>query len=366
MEKTEQIKVSIVGDVFGTSGFSNHARQFATALQAQGISVGIETNLPRGWELNCSNELRRMLDTDNRKEIVIMITSPLWWPIRASDRPKKLIGFLVFEGSKIPTAFLKPCEIVDLIFVPSKHTKQAAVNAGINPDKIKVIGEGVDAEIFKPTPPISSLISNKFTFVFNKGWAKGKLDRSGFHIALQAFVEEFKKEEPVRFLAHINPVYGGNVHQMIGSLGLDLKNSADVAINSDIMPFQVLSGFYCAGDVFLSPHKSEGWGLNICEAMACGLPAICTKYGGNLDYCNEENSYFIDYDLKPASDPDLIYEESKWAEPKIEDLKKQMRYVFEHQEEVKSKGVKAMREIKQWDWEKSAKLAKQEIMSIVR
>src|SRR6185437_16308815 len=37
-------------------------------------------------------------------------------------------------------------------------------------------------------------------------------------------------------------------------------------------------------DVFVSLHRSEGFGRGMAEAMALGRPAIATGYSGNLDF----------------------------------------------------------------------------------
>jgi glycosyltransferase involved in cell wall biosynthesis len=36
------------------------------------------------------------------------------------------------------------------------------------------------------------------------------------------------------------------------------------------------------GDCLVSPHRAEGWGYSIQEAMAVGTPVIATGYSGNL------------------------------------------------------------------------------------
>lgn len=44
-----------------------------------------------------------------------------------------------------------------------------------------------------------------------------------------------------------------------------------------------LTSLYHAADVFLSTSRYEGFGLAIAEAMACGLPVVCTDVGGVRD-----------------------------------------------------------------------------------
>lgn len=40
-----------------------------------------------------------------------------------------------------------------------------------------------------------------------------------------------------------------------------------------------LAGLYSGGDLFVSAEKRAGWANTVAEAMACGVPAVCTRSG---------------------------------------------------------------------------------------
>jgi glycosyltransferase involved in cell wall biosynthesis len=40
-----------------------------------------------------------------------------------------------------------------------------------------------------------------------------------------------------------------------------------------------LAGLYCGCDLFVSAEKRAGWANTVAEAMACGLPVVCTRSG---------------------------------------------------------------------------------------
>jgi GT2 family glycosyltransferase len=100
-------------------------------------------------------------------------------------------------------------------------------------------------------------------------------------------------------------------------------------------------------DCLVSPHRSEGFGYNLAEAMYLGKPVIATRYSSNLDFMREENSYLIDCDLVPIPMSHGPYLRGHvWAEPSVEHLSVLMRRVFEDSEGREEKGRRAAEEIR--------------------
>ncbi|AVA25744.1 glycosyltransferase [Rhizobium sp. NXC24] len=90
-------------------------------------------------------------------------------------------------------------------------------------------------------------------------------------------------------------------------------------------------------DAFVSPHRAEGFGLNIAEMMVRGKPVVVTGYSGNLEFCNERNSFLVDYELVEVSDPAGPYPLGYvWASPKHDSLVSKLR-------EVRSESARVMK-----------------------
>jgi glycosyltransferase involved in cell wall biosynthesis len=72
-------------------------------------------------------------------------------------------------------------------------------------------------------------------------------------------------------------------------------------------------------DVFVSLHRSEGFGRGMAEAMAFGRPAVATGYSGNLDFMVAGTSLLVDYDLTPVAPGAYPHGDGQvWAEPSAE------------------------------------------------
>lgn len=93
---------------------------------------------------------------------------------------------------------------------------------------------------------------------------------------------------------------------------------------------------------FVSPHRAEGFGLNIAEAMWLAKPVIATGYSGNMDFTSHGNSFVIDYELVNIRRDLGPYQKGmSWADPSLAHLSALLRHVFTHREDARRKGEEA-------------------------
>lgn len=113
-------------------------------------------------------------------------------------------------------------------------------------------------------------------------------------------------------------------------------------------------------DVYVSPYRSEGFGLTILEAMAAGLPPIVTNSGASLDFCPKEGVYFIDAEevacleypcghMKAFQYPTFV--QPMWAEPSVKSLAEKMNESFKFPKILRQK-AKFVREFaRNYTWD---------------
>lgn len=367
------MKINLIGGIFGTSGYALHTKQLFNCLNNLGYDIRLDSPKPENWVRYVNDaELHASMKPFDEEMTSIMVSTPQFWRFALAENPKHFIGFLVWEGDTIPKSWLDYVmdERIDQIWVPSKHTKEAIWNTYFDGDipfesniepadelfwsKIKVVPHGVDLDLFKP---IKIKKDKKFNFICNKGWRGTHWDRGGVQYLIKAFAEEFNKDEDVRLILKLNPAYitMDILNQVKESLQLP-DDRAEIQIGLDNIPYENLVQFYNQGDVYVCPTRAEAFDLPSAEAMNCGLPVITTNFGGQIEHMNEECSKFIDYDLEEVTE-DMMYEGVRWATPNINDLRRKMRWCFNNKNKVKDMGKKAEKFVKNFSWEKTAKIA---------
>jgi glycosyltransferase involved in cell wall biosynthesis len=92
-----------------------------------------------------------------------------------------------------------------------------------------------------------------------------------------------------------------------------------IALIAESLPREELLALYGCCDVFLSLHRSEGFGRGMAEALQLGVDVIATHFGGNTDFCIGPLSHHVGWRLAPI--PRGAYpcaDGHSWAEPDLE------------------------------------------------
>ena len=355
--------INITGQILDSSGYAIHTRELAKAL-SKITDVRLSSKVPdNATTLLSDKEVQLLKKGGEKNDINLIITNPLYWRTYA-DQNRNWV-YLVWEGDKLPLSYFNEClnPAIEYIIVPSEHTKKALEetcqmhlfhSADEVLDKVRVIPHGVDLDKFYPKDKKEDV----FTFIANKG-LRNLEDRGGIQYLLQAFNEEFTKDDKVRLLIKINPVYGiPNMDDIMKQLEIDPKNCPDIKVTADNIPHEKLIDLYSEGDVFVSPTRAEAFNLPCLEAMACGLPVITTNFGGQTDYVTQENGWLVGGDLTEIKH-ELQYEGIAWITPDIKGLQEALRYVFKNKDLVKEKGCKALETAKNLTWDNTSKLIKE-------
>jgi glycosyltransferase involved in cell wall biosynthesis len=282
-------------------------------------------------------------------------------------RARRKAGMLVYETTELPPHWAQAIrEHLDLLVVPSSFCVAAAERSGIPQDRILRIPYAYNPSRFIPCPkpaPWHEGSGRRFTFLCV---AMPHL-RKGLRELVQAFREEFDSDEPVQLILKLpylpsqqrrrRPWELDDVEALLspGSPGLSDDRTIHIVCRSEPPDKMPLWLTFC--DAYIQPSYGEGFGLTIMEAKAIGRPTIVTGWGGHMDFCDETNSYLVDYELVPAGEAqyDNGSKTAQCARPIIESLRVQMRRVFQNPEDACEKVRRSLGDVRAFTWESTAK-----------
>jgi len=180
---------------------------------------------------------------------------------------------------------------------------------GITSEKLEVVYNGVDVEYFKPANKRErSRIREKLgirddaPFLLYVGHLS---PRKGIRFLLKA-VPEVLSEFPNATFALVGgtPKFVKRKDYLQTWIGMaeKLKVQRNVLFLGEVGHNETLT-YYQAADVFVFPTLYEGLAKALLEAMACELPIVATKIGGNGDaIANGKNGFLVNpYDSEELS-----------------------------------------------------------------
>lgn len=261
-------------------------------------------------------------------------------------------------------------KFVDQVWVPSEFVKQGYLDSGLLAEKIAVVPNGVDINLYHPaTPGLQLATRKKFKFLFVGGGIK----RKGLDLLMNAFAECFSIRDDVclvikefgagKFYEGINTVEWLERYRQNHPEGPEFLHLTDHLSESD-MP-----ALYNACDVLVHPYRAEGFAIPVAEAMACEKPVIITNYGACLDFCDASNAYLIPMQIQVFKDKKLddylTVDFPHWAEPDYEALKALMLEVY-HQPHAAQAKAKMARQtiIQKFTWEHALDTLKKQIKDV--
>ena len=318
-----------------------------------------------GWE-----HRTRTFDYNANPDVTIRHGWPPNWGL--PERGGKLVTIQPFEFGVLPCSWVEGLKNVDEAWVPSTYVKKVYEDSGVPADKVVVIPNGIDESVFNPeAPPIPIRSDKKFKFLF----VGGTIRRKGPDVLLKAFIQEFKGHEDVSLVIKDfggKAFYPGQTFEETIRMYQDNPLYPEIIYMDDDLSPQELVGLYTACDCLVHPYRGEGFGLPVLEAMACGLPVICTGGGATDDFATDEFAFRIP--SKRFSIPPKVGDKSSgkplvadgWMiEPDLKSLKSLMRHVFADQPAAAEVGTKAAEHVRNhWTWRVAANLAEKRLRQI--
>ena len=272
------------------------------------------------------------------------------------------IAYNVWESTLQPEHYFNKLKEFDELWVPSKWQRDCSIAQGYDPDKIKVVPEGVDVHTFFPEETSTPITSDgRFKFFLAGRWDY----RKSIKEIIETFLKTFKKDELVDLIISVDNPFSGDgmktTEERLKHYGLEDER----LIILHFPPREEYIKLLKSSNVFVSCARSEGWNLPLIESMACGTPSIYSNCSGQLEFAEGNGiPVNISHELPVNASTYSHFNESvgNYYEPDFEDLSKKMRDVYENYKQYKAFALVESEEIrKEFSWERIAEIGNKTI-----
>ena len=379
----------ICAPVSSRSGYGDHARDLVRAfLKLNKFNVKI-FDVP--WGSTPRNALDNKLDKniidcillepkmDSKPDIYVDIRIPNEF----QQWGKVNIGITAgIETNAVSNKWIDSCNKMDLIIVPSEHSKEGFVKAlyekiqqlpngqqqkvgELKLEKpIEVLFEGTNIDVYKPIDNSSLELVNDikedFCFLHVGLWGQGDYgeDRKDISKLVKVFYESFanKKKQPALILKTNSATFSILDREECLSKINNIKSKFPK--DWDLPNVYLLHGSLSDNEMnklynhpkiksFISLTHGEGFGRPLLEASMVGLPVIASAWSGQLDFLSQTDSMLLGGEMvqvpKSQHWKDIIIPESQWFNVNETQAYKAMNYCFTNYDEVKEKALNLMK-----------------------
>jgi hypothetical protein len=270
------------------------------------------------------------------------------------------------------------CNRMDLILVPSEHSKKSLVDTVYNEadnntkqliaqhriqKPIEIIFEGFDEEDFGTdhVAHITELDSIKedFAFLFVGHWLRGDLgeDRKNVGMMIKTFAMAFKNEKikPALVLKTSSAGFSildreTTIKKIKDVLGNDYGKVNVYLLHGDLTASE-MNGLYEHPKVkaMLNFTKGEGFGRPLLEFSLTGKPILVSGWSGHIDFL-KQGAVLLEGELKPVHESaadQFLLRESQWFNVNISKALIAIKDVYKNYDKYKTASFQLGKQNKQ-------------------
>jgi glycosyltransferase involved in cell wall biosynthesis len=247
------------------------------------------------------------------------------------------------ETTACPIEWIHGCNRMDLIIVPSEHSKMSLVGTIYNEadrntnqiikehkveKPVEILFEGFNEMIFglEPEKHISDLnkIKEDFGFLFVGHWLEGALgeDRKNVGMMIKTFTMAFKNEKvkPALILKTSSATFSvldreKMMQKIKEALGKDYGKMPIYLLHGDLSEKEMNALYYHPKvKAMINFTKGEGFGRPLLEFSLTGKPVIVSNWSGHIDFL-KDGAILLEGELKNVHETaanQFLLKESKW------------------------------------------------------
>ena len=203
---------------------------------------------------------------DDTAPVEVAFCQPNWteW----SNPDAYHIQYTPWESTELPDGWLEAFNEADEVWTPSPLIAQWYKDAGVIVP-VKVYEHGISHAWNPSKEPVQT---SRFTFLHH-----GSAPRKGAQQAVDAFMELYGDSKDHLLILKADGSTAARLRDSVGNIVGDIYSQKNIKIIERQMPEDELINLYRSVNCFIGNSQAEGFGLPAFQAIAAGVPTICTE-----------------------------------------------------------------------------------------
>lgn len=345
LEKHSQVKpyeqgryprgINLICDIKAETGLGQSARILAHMLQESGIPFTIIQISQTGQLAHSENEWDAYIEEKPRYDTNLIHINMNEWPLKYCEIEtsvfdcRRNIAYWLWELQTLPKQWLPCIDTVDEIWAPSEficncmrnYTQKTVVKIPYNICIKEPVAHdrsyfGLEEDVFY------------YLFMYDFKSVSARKNPDGM---LKAFCDAFSAEEANRkkigLIIKINHIE----EKKLLELKKNLQNYQYIQYITQNLDRSEVESLESCADVYISLHRSEGFGLPAAEAMYLGKPVIATDWSATTEFMDVDSACLVKYDLVKLTEKIGPYDKgSEWAEPNVDHARRYIRLLHDN------------------------------------
>lgn len=338
--------VDVVGFTRAETGLGENLRSVVRVAQQAGVPVSaVELEFELGVRRMDRSVDEVLVDVPARAVRIYALNPDLLGQVlmpcrRAGGFDHYRVGCWAWELERLPQSWIAATDWMDEIWGISDFVRDSIALATNKP--VFTLSSSIQ-------PPVCSRAYSRAEFgipqdavVFLYSFAyESYVSRKNPQATIRAFRRAFPAHVRDACLV-MKTSASARFTDMAKSLREEAADDPRIIFIDAILARDEVAGLQHCCDVYVSLHRSEGFGFGIAECMSIGKLAIATGYSANLDFMKADNSLLVDYDLVAVGSGNYVDSEGQfWAEARLDDAADKMRVAYEDRSLREAMGKRA-------------------------
>ena len=340
--------INLYGFLKAENGLGQAVRMYARALEEGNIPHALLNTDFLGWLPQNDMTFDDRLTTENRYAVNVIHVNPDQWQDACGTFPRSHfdghwnIGVWLWELERFPDEWVPMIDYVDEIWTPSGFI--AAGIRKVTDKPVTVVPYGIETPYDETLSRADFGLKEADFLVLMMYDANSFASRKNPGAAIDAFREAFgENPENAKLVIKISNPSPEDIAFVEARLA-----PGSYVLMTERLDREKLNSLIRLCDVFLSLHRSEGFGLVMAEAMSLGTATVATNWSANTEFMSAGTACLVDCEqVDVGSAYKYEHPGRTWADPDISRAAGYLRRLREdpaYREEIVRAGQHHIRE----------------------